>query len=967
MIYRFNIFFCLLFILLNNAYAEDVGTQYLFIIDDSGSMGLDYGTNIPADRNRLAIFAAKSMLLMLTDDDEVGIIRLNGERDQDGGGKHKKLPADSAIQIEPLRVQKKNINEILSLKNTLAAYAGSNTPCSSALGRARDVLNNSYKSGVKQVVFFLTDGACEIGESKDNVPPSTSWLQNVSSAKAEQLRFFLLTFEGRDFSEELINYTKDSEGGSIGHHVQVNADDPSGIVRPFAEALAYAKGVSPYILSEDTNIIPKHPAAYGVRLLAVSKDDDSNKMDITLSTSTKNGKDYPSKVLGTIQHQWVAKDNEFTYTRLINDNDVGRKFKATVNNYTPDDNEIKVEASNIQKNWKVIAIPNYQLSMKTEIRQGNCDSLGEKYEVGHAPKKGETACVLVSIYNHSNNNITQDIVDSYPDTFVEMRLIVNDEKSKKVRFQRIGKNKYFASTVKFDQVGNYKLTPYVQLIENGLQLTGETYTFSSYEVQIIPTPSEIDFGHLGLGDATFKNVQLLGRFNDGRAVVVVNTDEHTSCLHITVGDQETGSQIDVSQGMELRLDVNAADLCGSTSLDKFFTGTISLNFPNDGYFNKQVITIPWKVHVSSTVGTPKDLEITLRAGESYDINMEEIADRIWKNAPKSMEVMVAGVTSDWPKELQFSSYNVAKDEKILTLEGKEQTIQKFTFIPRNTEKGVSPTSYRITSDICCAGDNYNAQIFLRPNGDEKAQLIQNVSVKIVPRTWLECYFNTLMWILKIILVLLLLAYIYNIYQKSHFISGKNLAERFIPLEYKAANSSNPSDMSDYNNLTLKINDELIRSTGVAGFKFSRLKYHQRRFWNWVKANPLRIGLPGKEPYYETMRIIFGEESISFNLIPKAGMRTFLQKDESVDGAKFSEGGFFLSAPRNFVFRYKSNEIPEAGPHSLKSKWNSQQRQRDRKQNNAENMWITTSAESQKIYNYTTKSRKRREFAGWRFE
>ena len=49
--------------LMSSASADERGTQYVFIIDDSGSMGLNYSGNVAADPNRLATFATQSMLL----------------------------------------------------------------------------------------------------------------------------------------------------------------------------------------------------------------------------------------------------------------------------------------------------------------------------------------------------------------------------------------------------------------------------------------------------------------------------------------------------------------------------------------------------------------------------------------------------------------------------------------------------------------------------------------------------------------------------------------------------------------------------------------------------------------------------------------------------------------------------------------------------------------------------------------
>ena len=113
--------------------------QFVFVIDDSRSMR-------ETDPDRLAIFAVQSLVSMLDDRDEVSLVRLNGPRD-----------GAQALPIEPLRQNRKKIQEMLDLQGGLAGYKADYTPCRSALAAVRRILEEAQRPGVSQVVMLLTD------------------------------------------------------------------------------------------------------------------------------------------------------------------------------------------------------------------------------------------------------------------------------------------------------------------------------------------------------------------------------------------------------------------------------------------------------------------------------------------------------------------------------------------------------------------------------------------------------------------------------------------------------------------------------------------------------------------------------------------------------------------------------------------------------------------------------------------
>ena len=149
--------------------------QFVFIIDDSGSMKR-------TDPDRMAIFAAQSLVSMLDDQDEVSVVRLNG-------------PHDGA---EPLRRNRSQVLGLLGLDKTLAGYGADETRCRSALDAVQRLLNEAYRPEVAQVVIFLTDGECTPAGQEQ--PDTEGFLGGLKSQKDKLFQFYLLLFRGDDLA-----------------------------------------------------------------------------------------------------------------------------------------------------------------------------------------------------------------------------------------------------------------------------------------------------------------------------------------------------------------------------------------------------------------------------------------------------------------------------------------------------------------------------------------------------------------------------------------------------------------------------------------------------------------------------------------------------------------------------------------------------------------------------------------------
>ena len=229
--------------------------QYVLLIDDSGSMR-PIGRDPGADPDRLAVFATRSMLALLDDRDEVSVVRLNSVMD-----------GEAPPAIRPLREVRTSLEAALANNGRLASYAGRDTPCSRAFEAVRGLLNQSRRPGVKQVLIYLTDGACEIAGHPDALTPE-SFLNGVESHRGDSgFLFYLLRFRGRDYTPALATLASQTGGASF-----EMTTEATGILTPFAQAISLAQGFDAFELTPTSSTL----AAQNLACLINSSSSDSS-------------------------------------------------------------------------------------------------------------------------------------------------------------------------------------------------------------------------------------------------------------------------------------------------------------------------------------------------------------------------------------------------------------------------------------------------------------------------------------------------------------------------------------------------------------------------------------------------------------------------------------------------------------------------------------------------------------------
>ena len=380
--------------------------QYMFLIDDSKSMW-------STDPDRLAVFATRSMLEVLDDGDEISLVRLNSVID--------KYDSDGDESFRPVREARAALRARLDKadkKETLGAYQGRATPCTEAFKGVKDRLNAAYQKGTRQVLIYLTDGACEnLNNQKDTFDPKAfttglkSWKQEEKSER--DFLFYALFFNDStqqsktDFSHGLEKLADDSSGG----HFPADNKNAMDLVAVFARALSQAQGYDTLQLKPGANKLGANSAASRVRLLAVA---EGGGPDLELDFGAAHPKLVEAAQKGT--HAFVVPAT-IRGQKNYDGHDYadGKPYRFIKLSYAPDPSvkEFQVTVKNAER-WSVVAIPEYHLKLKASARSGKCKDAGATIARGSAVtidgSKGTAAelCLAVRLVNEADQDVDRD-------------------------------------------------------------------------------------------------------------------------------------------------------------------------------------------------------------------------------------------------------------------------------------------------------------------------------------------------------------------------------------------------------------------------------------------------------------------------------------------------------------------------------------------------------------------------------
>jgi hypothetical protein len=786
--------------------------QYVFVIDDSGSMSRRVSGKSAADPDRLAVFAARSTLSMLDDVDEATIVRLNGPHD-----------GDSVTPIAPLSDNRKRLEKMLALDGGVAEYAGSQTPCKSALEATKKALNEAYRPNVAQVVMFLTDGECTGGE-----PTSQSFLKGLESADDELFKFYLLRFKGRDYTRSLEQLAKRTGGMAI----EASASDPTAILKPFASALSRSQGYESYLLSPSDHQLDAHKGARRVRLLAVAPD---KGQDLEFSIDPARKGEAP-EVVGAAQtglHQYED----------------GRRYRYAAIDYRPGTVPVRVNVKGAGQGWRVVAVPEYRLFVEMDVHQGACDPKGKSGgEQLHYAEVGSNICVEARLVNEDGEVVTSDVAGRGSEAVVEYAG-VGEEEPHDLPANRVGDSARFVIERANLEKGDHIFRPMVRLAVPGQQgskvtIKGAAQTLQVSSLTIGADPKRVDVETLVPGSEKFEEIKVTGNFPAARArLVVQNRDDVPECVRFTLGDKGEGDAQKITPGQSYTLGVDVAPYCGASSFKRDIQTAVRVEFDQSGQLlSVPTLVIPVHFALVNEISVPKALTANIEAGESANLDLA-VTGNFKKDAAFKVLVPPADERENWPSDAEHLELQFVDEDgdAIENDDGEPVRMREVSFAAGQKP---APLRLKAASSACCGGGTYLTELALVPTSGTKEPIRVPVEVNVEETSVWNCWGPAILWALLALLLLLLILYVYNMFRNSSFLKKKkDITNRLNLLEWDP--TGRPMTSSD--------GKRKVETFVDKGFGFGD------RFKAWIAANPLKLGLPNDYKYNETVRLVLNIE------------------------------------------------------------------------------------------------------------
>ncbi len=786
--------------------------QFVLVIDDSGSMARPGAWGEAADADRLSVFAVRSLINMLDDADEVSLVRLNGA-----------LAGESPPPIRPLRVNRRQILDLLQLEGRLAQYDGNLTPCRSALSQVEQLLNAAYRPDVAQVVMLLTDGAC----TGDENPDVDALLGNLRAHQEKLFRFYLLRFRGRESTPALARLARESGGQAI----EVGAEDPTALLEPFADALTRSQGYEAELLTPSRFRLAAHRGARRVRLLAVARGEGP---ELGFTIADQEGRQ-PALVsdLRTGRHQYQN----------------GRVYRFAALDYLPGTTPVNVRITGAGSDWKIVAVPEYRLFARMEIHRGSCGAPGERAEF---VETGGTICALVTIENEAGDVVSGDVTGT--DVQAEMFFSRADEpEAGSQPMNQIGNQAKYGFEYRNIERGLWALRPVVHLQLAGQtgELRARSRSLQATSIEIRAEPARIELGNLLPGDAApSRSIRFKGNFQptSGR-IELADRSNIPACVVFELSGKAEGEPQPITDNQVYSLTLRVAPYCGPETFKRQFETSLRLDFDaTTGGQYLPVVEVPVRFQLTHRIEVPNAVELHVRAGEPVNESLE-VGSNATRPAVFDAVLEPSGKRAGWPhKDLALGFAPADGKDLLRASNGEVAEAHALTFDPATG--GPAALTLRVDSDACCAGGVYETKIGLRPADlaayspalSPPKPVFVPVRVRVDSSGLWACRGSLILWILALLLLLLLVLYVVLMFRNSRFLSREHLAKSLTPLRWDTYGGVTRHAKSQQ-----EVRDLVRRSMPLA----VRIKA-------WLKANPLVFGLPGRA-YHETAELLLQPE------------------------------------------------------------------------------------------------------------
>jgi hypothetical protein len=808
--------------------------QFVLVVDDSTSMSQREGRLPAADPDRLAVFAADALLGMLDDRDEATVLRLGAPRDE------------APLPLAPLSKNRAALTERLSAAGALAAYATNRTPCRTALERLRGVLEGAYRPGVAQVVFYLTDGACWPSGEDIDAALVDNLLSGVPAASDGLFQFYFLRFAGRPASPMLERLAERSGGATL----PVEGGDPTTILKAFADAFSRSQGYEAYLLAPRQPVIPSQLGARRVRLLAVAPGAGE-----ALGVSARNARTGDGLKTARAARAGVHRFES------------GRTYRWAALDFVPDADEARVAVTGAGKQWRIIALPDYRLSVVVDFHAGACPPSGDPVRFVDV---GTDACLAVKLVNEVGEPVAARVAGA--GSVGEVLYARADEAdAATLPGTRIGDRAIFAIDRPRMPAGDFIVRPRVQIKRSGadraIRLPGRPRTLTASDTTITPTPARLDFGQLVPGARAARELVLQGNFKPTRGRLVVDTSQPLpACVSLAVSGVEAGKGFMISPGQAYSVEAVVQPYCGRTARRYDVPARLRLEFDRlDG--DLPPVVIPTALAIQDTIALPEPIEVALTAGESQSIEVP-LGGNQAAAVPFEAVLRSADEIDGWDGDVLRVGFEADGGGITSNESGGGPAIrQAWTHDPQ----AVVPLRLRVETDACCAPGTYRTELGLVPRAGSREPIRVPIVVKVGEAAWWACWGARVLWLLGAALGVLLLWFFWRMRANSRFLDKKALERALRPLVF--------TEWGDAEMAQGRANPARTRIKKSLSFG--------RRVQNWLAANPLKVGLPGGS-YRETLAITLQLRDVTLSLRGEAWLRGDRERARSFRGRLFVE-------------------------------------------------------------------------------
>ncbi len=597
----------------------------------------------------------------------------------------------------------------------------------------------------------------------------------------------------------------------------MSATDPTSILKPFASALSRSQGYEAYLLTPSKKQLAAHRGARRVRLLAVAPG-GGPELGFQITPARQGN---APKALGAARagvHQYAD----------------GRKFRFAALDYKPGDVPVDVGVTGAGRDWKIVAVPEYRLFVDVSIREGACgDPSAEQVQFVEV---GSSACVTVSLVNEQGQVVTSSVAGRGTDAQVRYSSPGQDKPSE-LPANRLGDDATFTLERVNLERGDHVFRPVMHLSVPGspnakVTLRGAARTLQVSSRSIKAVPARFDLGEVVPGQDRFNELTIEGNFPPSRGrLVVQGRKDVPECVSFELSGVGEGEAQKITPNQTYSLAVKVDPYCGHSSFTRDIKTAVSIEF-DKAATSRSVpsLVLPVSFQLVNRVELPDDVKVSITGGEDKDVSLT-VGGNHEKDVVFKAIIPPVDERGTWPSPGDLDVELLDDNGDPIPHKPNVAASRTVTFGPG----GRGTVSLRVVSGYCCGAGTYTTQLALVPTTGSSEIITVPVRVEVAEAGLWSCYGMMILWGLAILLALLLAAYVFNMFRQSYFINRDMLAGRLVPLRWDDWGEPEPQ--------TKQADDvkRMIRKSMSFG----------RRAVNWLRANPLKFGLPGGA-YHETV-------------------------------------------------------------------------------------------------------------------